>query len=232
MSCAIPEKFLEDNLKGQQLRSQGCLYQYLEKKKLLDGSIAFYPRVIGERDPDNSRHWRWGFNWEEKVGGIWKGRSIGSIPCGAVSMIRSLHQQGATREDIIAFIKKAKTEKTSPKLDVCKNFDNTKLKPVLPDDAPIAVVLFAGGGGIEAGMVEAGIRPVIAVEFDPTKPELSRAIAKTHHRNFSEYGCRVVQLTVQEVAQSGFIGFPRRPDYLHASPVCANASLAHTAEWH
>ncbi|WP_375505893.1 DNA cytosine methyltransferase [uncultured Nostoc sp.] len=129
------------------------------------------------------------------------------------------------------------TKKTSPKLDVCKNFDNTDFKPTLPDDAPITVVLFAGGGGIEAGMVQAGIRPVIAVEFDPTKPDLSRAIpsahfvnAKTHHHNFNEYGCRIIQLTVQEVAQSGFLGFSRRLDYLHASPVCANASLAHTAK--
>ncbi|MCC5632748.1 hypothetical protein LC613_34765 [Nostoc sphaeroides CHAB 2801] len=59
---------------------------------------------------------------------------------------------------------------------------------------------------------------------------MSRAIAKTNHHNFSEYGCKIVQLTVQEVAQSGFIDFPRHPDYLHASPVCANASLAHTAK--
>ncbi|MHC5853842.1 DNA cytosine methyltransferase [Nostoc sp.] len=145
-------------------------------------------------------------------------------------MIRTLQQQGAIREDIIAFIKRAKTKKPSPKSDVCKNFHNTDKKPILPDDAPIAVVLFAGGGGIEAGMVEAGIRPVIAVEFDPSKAELSRAIAKTHHHNFSEYGCRIIQLTVQEVAQSGFLGFPRRPDYLHASPVCANFSQAHTAK--
>lgn len=230
MSTTIPEKFLESDLNSQQIRSQGCLYQYLEKKKLLDGSIAFYPRVIGERDPDDPRLWRWGFNWDEIVGGIWKGRSIGSIPYGAVTMIRTLQKQGATREDIIAFIKKAKSKKTSPKLDVCTSFQNTNFKPILPDDAPIAVVLFAGGGGIEAGMVQAGIRPVIAVEFDPTKPKLSRAIAKTHHRNFSEYGCRVVQLTVQEVARLGFIGFPRRPDYLHASPVCANFSQAHTAK--
>lgn len=147
-----------------------------------------------------------------------------------VPMIRTLQHLGATREDITAFIKKAKTKKLSPKLDGSKNFDNTKLKPVLPDNAPITVVLFAGGGGIEAGMVEAGIRPVIAVEFDPSKPDLSRAIALNHHHNFSEYGCRVVQLTVQEVAQSGFLGFPRRPDYLHASPVCANFSQAHTAK--
>ncbi|AVH66302.1 DNA cytosine methyltransferase [Nostoc sp. 'Peltigera membranacea cyanobiont' N6] len=164
---AIPEKLLEKGVKASQEESVGCLYQYLETKKLLDGST---------------------------------------------------------------FIKRAKSKKPLPKLDVCKNFDNTKIKPVLPDDAPIAIVLFAGGGGIEAGMVEAGIRPVIAVEFDPSKPDLSRAIAKTHHRNFSEYGCRVVQLTVQEVARLGFLGFPRRPDYLHASPVCANFSQAHTAK--
>jgi len=125
---------------------------------------------------------------------------------------------------------KAKTKKTSPKLNVCKNFDNTKIKPVLANDAPIAVVLFAGGGGVEAGMVQAGIRPVIAVEFDPSKPELSRAIAKTHHRNFHEYGCKIIQQTVQEVARSGFVGFPANPDYLHASPVCANFSQAHTAK--
>ncbi|MCC5655178.1 DNA cytosine methyltransferase [Nostoc sp. XA013] len=186
--------------------------------------------MIGERDPNNPFHWRWAFNWKEKINGAWKGKSIGSIPPGAVPMIRTLRQERATRENIIAFIKKAKTKKPSPKLDVCKNFDNTKIKPVLPDDAPIAVVLFTGGGGIEAGMVQARIRPVIAVEFDPTKPDLSRAIAKTHHRNFHEYGCKVIQLTVQEVAQLGFIGFPRRPDYLHASPVCANFSQAHTAK--
>jgi DNA (cytosine-5)-methyltransferase 1 len=141
-----------------------------------------------------------------------------------------MQQLLATRENIIAFIKKPKTKKTSPKSDVCKNFDNTYKKPTLPDDAPIAVVLFAGGGGIEAGMVQAGIRPVIAVEFDPTKPDLSRAITLNHHRNFSEYGCRIIQLTVQEIARLGFLGFPRYPDYLHASPVCANFSQAHTAK--
>ncbi|MHC5776990.1 DNA cytosine methyltransferase [Nostoc sp.] len=227
---ATPEKFLEKGVKGSQGESVGCLYQYLETKKLLDGETVSYPRVIGERDPNNPFHWRWAFNWKEKINGAWKGKSIGSIPPGAVPMIQTLQQERATRENIITFIKKAKTKKTSPKLDVCKNFDNTKLKAVLPDDAPIAVVLFAGGGGIEAGMVQAGIRPVIAVEFDPSKPDLSRAIALNHHRNFSEYGCRIIQLTVQEIARLGFLGFPRHPDYLHASPVCANFSQAHTAK--
>ena len=153
---AIPEKFLEKGVKASQGESVGCLYQYLETKKLLDGKTVSYPRVIGERDPNNPFHWRWAFNWKEKINGAWKGKSIGSIPPGAVPMIQTLQQERATRENIIAFIKKAKTKKTSPKLDVCKNFDNTDKKPTLPDDAPISVILFAGGGGIEAGMVEAG----------------------------------------------------------------------------
>jgi DNA (cytosine-5)-methyltransferase 1 len=99
-------------------------------------------------------------------------------------------------------------------------------KPTLPPNAPIAVILFSGGGGIETGMVEAGIRPFIAVECDPEKPKLSSAIADNHDRNFSEYGCRLIRQTVQEVAAAGFPGFPHAPDYLHASPVCSNFSNA------
>lgn len=224
LSSTTPEKFLEDDSKHLNIQSQGCLYQYLESKKLQDGSTVFYPRVIGKRDPNNPHHWRWGFNWEEKHNSVWKGRSIGSIPCGVVPMIRELQRQGSTREDIVAFIKRAKTKSQS--------------KPKLPVNAPTAVVLFAGGGGVEAGMVLSGIRPVIAVEHDPTKPRLSQAfvedvaegIAQTHHRNFHEYGCKIIQQTLQEVAHSRFQDFPSRPDYLHASPVCANFFQAHTAK--
>ncbi|MHC5853843.1 hypothetical protein [Nostoc sp.] len=50
---AIPEKFLEDDLEAAQIHSQECLYPYLETKKLLNGSNVFYPRVIGERDPND-----------------------------------------------------------------------------------------------------------------------------------------------------------------------------------
>ncbi|BAY41284.1 C-5 cytosine-specific DNA methylase (plasmid) [Nostoc sp. NIES-2111] len=217
LSLATPEKFLEKGLQDSENDSVGCLYPYLETKKLHNGLTAFYPRVIGERDSNNPYHWRWGYNWKEKHNGIWKGRSIGSIPCGAIPMIQQLQRQGASRNEIVAFIKKAKA-KPQP-----------SDKPKLKANAPIAVVLFAGGGGVEAGMVQAGIRPVIAVEHDPTKPTLSQAIAHTHHRNFSEYGTQVIQLTVQEVAQ-GFIGFPKSLDYLHASPVCSNFSQAHTAK--
>lgn len=107
---ATPEKFLEKGSKTKQIVSQGTLYQYLENKKLHDGSTVHYPYVIGERDHQNPFHWRWGFNWKEKCDGVWKSRSIGSISPTAVSMIRAMQQQGVTREDIIAFIKQTKTK--------------------------------------------------------------------------------------------------------------------------
>ncbi|WP_375515579.1 hypothetical protein [uncultured Nostoc sp.] len=91
-----PENFLEESEpqletvqkpKGRQCK--GCLYRYIENKKLKSGAIASYPRVIGHREPSNPQHWRWGFNWEEKVDGEWKGRSIGNVPVGAIALIQS-----------------------------------------------------------------------------------------------------------------------------------------------
>jgi DNA (cytosine-5)-methyltransferase 1 len=104
--------------------------------------------------------------------------------------------------------------------------NNAVEKPTLPDDAPIAVVLFAGGGGVECGMVEAGIRPVISVEFDPDRPELSDRIADAHEVNFAGYGGVVIRKSVQQVMKEDFAGFPRNPDYLHSSNVCKSFSSA------
>lgn len=93
LSQAIPENFLEETEpqplavqkpKGRQ--HKGCLYRYIENKKLKSGAIASYPRMIGHRYQGNPTHWRWGFNWEEKVDGEWKGRSIGSVPVGAIAV--------------------------------------------------------------------------------------------------------------------------------------------------
>lgn len=92
---------------------KGCLYKYIENKKLKNGNIASYPRVIGEtRDPDNPKHWRWGFNWEEKIDGEWKGRSIGSVPIGAIAMVQSLQKSNTSLEEIIDFIRRSKKKKS------------------------------------------------------------------------------------------------------------------------
>jgi hypothetical protein len=107
-SESIPEKFLEEKKKRN---CKGCLYKYLENKKLKNGTIASYPRVIGERSPDNPKHWRWGFNWEEKIDGEWKGRSIGSVPVGAIPMIQVMQKLGVPLEEIISFIRRSKAKK-------------------------------------------------------------------------------------------------------------------------
>ncbi|AFY51337.1 hypothetical protein Nos7524_5647 (plasmid) [Nostoc sp. PCC 7524] len=113
-----PVNFLEESQpqpeavqKSKGRQRKGCLYKYLENKKLKDGTIASYPRVIGNRKPDNPTHWRWGFNWEEKIDGEWKGRSIGSIPVGAIAIIQSMQKEGVPLEEIIGFIRRAKSKK-------------------------------------------------------------------------------------------------------------------------
>jgi len=114
----VPENFLEETKraaastqKPKARQRKGCLYKYIENKKLKSGAIASYPRVIGHRQPDNPTHWRWGFNWEEKIDGEWKGRSIGSVPLGAIALIQSMQKEGVSLEEIIGFIRRAKSKK-------------------------------------------------------------------------------------------------------------------------
>jgi hypothetical protein len=114
----IPKKFLEETKqatsateKPKARQRKGCLYKYIENKKLKNGTIASYPRVIGDRKPDNPTHWRWGFNWEQKIDGEWKGRSIGSVPVGVIALIQSMQNEGVPLEEIIGFIKRAKAKK-------------------------------------------------------------------------------------------------------------------------
>ncbi|NEP55992.1 MAG: ParB N-terminal domain-containing protein [Symploca sp. SIO2G7] len=87
-----------------------------------------------------------------------------------------------------------------------------------------AVILFAGGGGVEAGLIEAGIEPLLSVEYDPDKPELSEAMNDAHEANFPQ--CRVIRRTVQELAAEDFPGFPEGVDVVWASPPCKNYSAA------
>lgn len=67
--------------------------------------------VIGERDPDNVKHWRWGYCWEEKIDGDWKNRSI-AVPIGAVSLVIGLQNNLVPVEEIVSFIKRSKGKKT------------------------------------------------------------------------------------------------------------------------
>jgi len=113
----IPEKFLEETEpqreavpKPKRRQRKGCLYKYIEIKKLKDGTVASYPRVMGHRDPSNPTHWRWGFNWEEKVDGEWKNRSL-SVKLGAIPLIQSMQKEGVDLAEIIGFIRRSKNKR-------------------------------------------------------------------------------------------------------------------------
>lgn len=122
-SCQVcgwtPENFLEEPLKTKKrsrpqkaCNKKGSLYKYLENKKLKDGRIANYPRITSDfRDSENPYHWRWGYHWDEKIDGSWKGRSIGSIPPGVIAIIQDMRDRNVQLPEIISFIKKAKAKK-------------------------------------------------------------------------------------------------------------------------
>lgn len=82
---------------------------------------------------------------------------------------------------------------------------------------------FSGGGGIEAGAIGAGLNPILAIENDPTKPELSGKLRQLHSYNFPS--SKILPLTVQDWAKTGFIG-AENCDAAHFSPVCTNFSIA------
>jgi DNA (cytosine-5)-methyltransferase 1 len=69
-----------------------------------------------------------------------------------------------------------------------------------------------GGGGFEAGAVEAGLTPVWSVECDAE-------IAAVHERNFK------ARMIVERAEDVDFTAQPS-PFWLHMSPVCKNASVA------
>ncbi|MBD2778638.1 hypothetical protein [Iningainema tapete] len=104
-----PTEFLEE--KSPKISSKknpsGCLYRYLEHKTLKSGIVATYPRVEGIRNPNNLNHWRWGYNWEEKINGVWKNRSI-AVPRRLVSLVKSMISEGKPTSEIRAFIKSRK----------------------------------------------------------------------------------------------------------------------------
>ena len=108
------EKFLEETLSTDKSRACGCLYQYIENKKLKSGSIVSYPRVDGERDKHNYAHWRWGYSWEEKIDGEWKNRSVG-VPAKIVHAVANMINKGYCVREIKEFITLSKNKGKSNK---------------------------------------------------------------------------------------------------------------------
>jgi len=72
--------------------------------------------------------------------------------------------------------------------------------------------MFAGGGGVDIGLMAAGLTPAWAVEYDAQ-------IADVYRRNLGDH------MIVADVRTVDYAGLPR-VDWLHASPSCVRASVA------
>ncbi len=110
----ITEKSLEESVSTDKSRACGCLYQYIENKKLKNGTIVSYPRIDGERNKHNYLHWRWGYSWEEKIHGEWKNRSVG-VPTKIVHTVSTMIDKGCCVTEIRKFIALSKNRKKSDK---------------------------------------------------------------------------------------------------------------------
>jgi hypothetical protein len=92
----------------------GMWDQYIENKKLKNGSIVSYPRVDGERNKHNYGHWRWGYSWEEKIDGKWRNRSV-AVSNKIVHSVENMINNGNTVQNIRKFIALSKNSRKSNK---------------------------------------------------------------------------------------------------------------------
>lgn len=90
-----------------------------------------------------------------------------------------------------------------------------------------AITGFSGGGGVECGLIAAGIEPVLSVERDPSNTWLSSRIANIHELNFWQHS-EVLRKTVEEWEEDNYQPCPEKIDAAHFSPVCANFSRKST----
>ena len=109
------QKFLGENISEVSLEKKkkvasGSLAPYLEHKKVKDGTIVTYPRVVGDRDKNNPSHWKWGYYYEIKIDGEWKNRSI-STPYAIVSQVKIMIECDRSVEEIKTFIMNNKIKK-------------------------------------------------------------------------------------------------------------------------
>jgi len=111
----LVEKFLGENISEVSLEKKkkvasGSLAPYLEHKKVKDGTIVTYPKVVGDRDKNNPSHWKWGYYYEIKIDGEWKNRSI-STPYSIVSQVKIMIECDHSVEEIKTFIMNNKIKK-------------------------------------------------------------------------------------------------------------------------
>lgn len=92
-------------------KASGWLERYTKTKKLKSGDRATYPRVEGDRDPDNSEHWYWAYRWEEKRDTAksdngYVTRAV-SLPKNKVEAVQLAITRRWSQEQILSFIQGA-----------------------------------------------------------------------------------------------------------------------------
>lgn len=90
-------------------KASGWLERYTKSKRLKNGAIATYPRVEGDRDPDNSEHWYWAYRWEEKRDTAksdngYVTRAV-SLPKNKVEAVQLAIARRWSQEQILSFIR-------------------------------------------------------------------------------------------------------------------------------
>jgi hypothetical protein len=109
----FPLELLETQKKRRGARGKeqasGWLEHYTKEKKLKSGASASYPRVDGERDPENPEHWYWAYRYEEKREGAksdngYVTRAV-SLPQCKVEAVRLAIARQWSVEKILQFVR-------------------------------------------------------------------------------------------------------------------------------
>ncbi|NJQ96737.1 MAG: hypothetical protein HC784_01540 [Hydrococcus sp. CSU_1_8] len=83
----------------------GSLNQFVRKVKNSKGQIVLYPKVKGQRNPNNPRHWAWNLTWKDKVDDKFISRST-NVPPGRVSQVKAMILENLDISEIQAFLKR------------------------------------------------------------------------------------------------------------------------------
>jgi hypothetical protein len=78
--------------------ANGSLHQFTQKVKNKRGEIVEYPKVRGDRDPNNLLHWQFQVTWKEKIDGKWKSRCRSVPPKKAVWVKKAIVQGYGIKE--------------------------------------------------------------------------------------------------------------------------------------
>jgi hypothetical protein len=83
--------------------ANGSLHQFVQKVKNKQGQIVEYPKVKGDRDPNNPLQWQFQVTWKEKIDGKWKSRCR-SVPPKKAAWVKNAIAQGYGIEQIQEFL--------------------------------------------------------------------------------------------------------------------------------